>query len=123
MNLAPAKARLSAPLHARRRLLPLALSLLLLIAQQLGTQHLLAHVLQLDGHGHGGQTQATLAGSPAIPDGPATQAEAGDRANLVVRPLSPRLYRKLAIVIRRDKVLHLGLRETIRALKGLAKAP
>jgi len=46
-----------------------------------------------------------------------------DRANLVVRPLSPRLYRKLAIVIRRDKVLHLGLRETIRALKGLAKAP
>ena len=49
--------------------------------------------------------------------------EAGDRANLVVRPLSPRLYRKLAIVIRRDKVLHLGLRETIRALKGLAKAP
>ena len=62
----------------RRRLLPLALSLLLLIAQQLGTQHLLAHVLQLDGHGHAGQTQATLAGSPAIPDGPATQAEAGD---------------------------------------------
>jgi hypothetical protein len=45
--------------------------------------------------------------------------EAGDRANLVVRPLSPRLYRKLAIVIRRDKVLHLGLRETIRALKSL----
>lgn len=61
-----------------RRLLPLALSLLLLIAQQLGTQHLLAHVLQLDGHGHAGQTQATLAGSPAIPDGPDTQAEAGD---------------------------------------------
>jgi len=62
----------------RRRLLPLALSLLLLIAQQLGTQHLLAHVLQLDGHGHAGQTQATLAGSPAIPDGPDPRAEAGD---------------------------------------------
>ncbi len=31
--------------------------------------------------------------------------EAADRTNLVVRPLSPRLYRKLAIVIRRDKVL------------------
>lgn len=46
--------------------------------------------------------------------------EAGDRTNLLVRPLSPRLYRKLGIVIRRDKVLHLGLRETIRALKGLA---
>ena len=45
--------------------------------------------------------------------------EAADRASLVVRPLSPRLYRKLAIVIRRDKVLHLGLRETIRALKSL----
>jgi DNA-binding transcriptional LysR family regulator len=49
--------------------------------------------------------------------------ERADRANLVVRPLSPRLYRKLAIVIRRDKVLNVGLRETIRALKGLAKAP
>ena len=66
----------------RHRLLPLALSLLLLIAQQLGAQHLLAHVLQLDGHGHGhaGQTQAALAGSPATPDGPDThaEAEAGD---------------------------------------------
>lgn len=47
--------------------------------------------------------------------------EAADRANLVVRPLSPRLYRKLAIVIRRDKVLHLGLRETIRALQSLSR--
>ena len=64
----------------RRRLLPLALSLLLLIAQQLGTQHLLAHVLQLDGHGHAGQTQAALAVSPAAPNGPDThaEAEAGD---------------------------------------------
>lgn len=49
--------------------------------------------------------------------------EGADRTNLVVRPLSPRLYRKLAIVIRRDKVLHVGLRETIRALQGLARAP
>lgn len=49
--------------------------------------------------------------------------EASDRTRLVMRPLSPRLHRKLAVVIRRDKVLHLGLRETIRALHGLAKAP
>jgi len=60
----------------RRRLLPLALSLLLLIAQQLGAQHLLAHVLQLDGHGHAGQVHATLAGSHANSDDPHAHAEA-----------------------------------------------
>lgn len=50
--------------------------------------------------------------------------EPGDRRSLVVRPLSPRLYRKLAIVIRRDKVLQRGLRETIKALRELrATAP
>ena len=62
----------------RRRLLPLALSLLLLIAQQLGAQHLLSHVLQLDGHGHADRAQTTLAGGPASADDPATEAEAGD---------------------------------------------
>jgi DNA-binding transcriptional LysR family regulator len=45
--------------------------------------------------------------------------EPGDRRSLVVRPLSPRLYRKLAIVVRRDKVLQRGLRETIEALREL----
>lgn len=50
--------------------------------------------------------------------------EPGDRRSLVVRPLSPRLYRKLAIVVRRDKVLQRGLRETIKALRELrATAP
>lgn len=62
----------------RRRLLPLALSLLLLVAQQLGAQHLLSHVLQLDGHGHAGLAQADH--TPAQADDPATHAaaDAGD---------------------------------------------
>lgn len=47
--------------------------------------------------------------------------EPGDRAHLVVRRLSPRLYRKLAIVVRRDKVLQRGLRETVKALRELAE--
>jgi DNA-binding transcriptional LysR family regulator len=38
------------------------------------------------------------------------------RGSLVVRPLTPRLHRTLAIVIRRDKPLHRGLKEIIRAL-------
>jgi DNA-binding transcriptional LysR family regulator len=46
------------------------------------------------------------------------------RTKLVVRSLSPPLYRRLAIVVRRDKVLHRGLNETIRALGELAgKSP
>jgi DNA-binding transcriptional LysR family regulator len=40
---------------------------------------------------------------------------------LTVRPLQPRLYRKLAVVIRKDKTLHRGLRETLKALEGLGK--
>jgi hypothetical protein len=62
----------------RRRLLPLALSLLLLIAQQLGAQHLLAHVLQLDGHDHAGL--ALVDRDPAHADDPAglAAADAGD---------------------------------------------
>ena len=47
--------------------------------------------------------------------------EPGDRARLVVRRLTPRLYRKLAIVVRRDKVLQRGLRETVKALHELAE--
>lgn len=45
--------------------------------------------------------------------------EKSDRARLIVRQLSPRLHRKLAIVVRRDKILHRGLRETLRALREL----
>ncbi len=51
---------------------------------------------------------------PAVATG-----DPGDAAQLVVRRLSPRLHRKLALVVRRDKVLQRGLRETIAALKGL----
>ncbi|MBX6324092.1 MAG: LysR family transcriptional regulator, partial [Rhodospirillaceae bacterium] len=44
------------------------------------------------------------------------------RSALVVRPLSPRLHRTLAVVIRRDKRLHRGLREMLRALEDLRPA-
>ena len=37
-----------------------------------------------------------------------------------MRPLSPRLHRKLAIVLRRDKPLHRGLREVVNAMKAAA---
>jgi DNA-binding transcriptional LysR family regulator len=39
--------------------------------------------------------------------------------DLIVRTLSPRLHRKLAVVIRRDKRLHAGLNDVFRALKAL----
>ena len=42
-----------------------------------------------------------------------------EKAAIVTRPLSPRLHRKLALVVRRDKVLTRGLRQTIDALKAL----
>lgn len=42
------------------------------------------------------------------------------RGQLVVRPLSPRLHRTLAVVIRRDKRLHAGLGDLLRALNALA---
>ena len=46
----------------------------------------------------------------------------GERpSGLVVRPLSPRLDRQLAVVIRRDKRLSRGLRVTYDALLSLAK--
>ena len=47
---------------------------------------------------------------------------ADDRwSRLVVRPLTPRLYRKLGIVLRRDKPLTRGLREVVGALVGLGR--
>ena len=45
-----------------------------------------------------------------------------DRAGLVVRSLTPRLYRRLAVVVRKDKPLRHGLGEMVRALKGLGGA-
>jgi DNA-binding transcriptional LysR family regulator len=45
---------------------------------------------------------------------------ARDRGELVVRPLSPRLHRTLAVVMRRDKRLHAGLGDLVRALKSLS---
>lgn len=43
----------------------------------------------------------------------------GERLPITVHALSPRLSRKLALVMRRDKVLGRGLREVIKALKRL----
>ena len=42
-----------------------------------------------------------------------------ERIPIVSRPLSPPLHRTLAIVVRRDKILSKGLRETINALRVL----
>lgn len=39
---------------------------------------------------------------------------------LAIRPLSPRLSRKFGLVLRRDKLLHRGLRETINAFEAAA---
>lgn len=44
----------------------------------------------------------------------------GERVPIVSRPLSPKLYRALALIIRRDKILTKGLREAINALRRLA---
>ncbi len=41
--------------------------------------------------------------------------------NLIVHPLSPRLSRKIGLVLRRDKPLHRGLRETVAALRRAAR--
>lgn len=55
----------------------------------------------------------------AILPGSAIRRE-GERVPLVARPLSPLLHRKLGLVLRRDKTLTRGLRETIKALQRLA---
>jgi DNA-binding transcriptional LysR family regulator len=47
---------------------------------------------------------------------------AGARRRTIVRPLYPRLSRKLAIVMRRDKPLQRGLREVVTAIKEFAGA-
>lgn len=47
----------------------------------------------------------------------------GRGRGLVVRSLSPRLHRRLGIVVRRDKVLQRPLREAIRALSALGSTP
>jgi DNA-binding transcriptional LysR family regulator len=44
----------------------------------------------------------------------------GERVPIVSRRLSPTLHRKLALVLRRDKTLTKGLRETVKALTRLA---
>ncbi|MGI9502725.1 MAG: LysR family transcriptional regulator substrate-binding protein, partial [Geminicoccaceae bacterium] len=46
----------------------------------------------------------------------------GERVPIISRPLSPKLHRKLALVIRRDKILSKGLREAINAVQRLAVA-
>jgi DNA-binding transcriptional LysR family regulator len=51
----------------------------------------------------------------ALPNAPA-------RRRLIVRPLHPKLSRKLAIVMRRDKPLQRGLREVAGAIKTFADA-
>src|SRR5262249_57377022 len=43
------------------------------------------------------------------------------RRGIVIRPLGPKLFRKLAIVLRRDKPLHRGLREVVGAIKAQAE--
>jgi DNA-binding transcriptional LysR family regulator len=43
----------------------------------------------------------------------------GERAPIVARPLTPRLQRKLALVLRRDKVVNRGLREVVKAIRQL----
>lgn len=46
--------------------------------------------------------------------------DSGEGGPLVTRPLSPKLDRTLALVVRRDKILTKGLRETIKALRQIA---
>lgn len=63
----------------------------------------------------------------AVLPGMALRRDGGARSaatrSLVIRPLSPKLQRTLAVVIRRDRPLHRGLRETLAALKALPRAP
>jgi DNA-binding transcriptional LysR family regulator len=44
-----------------------------------------------------------------------------DRGSLIIRSLSPKLHRTLAIVMRRDKPLYRGLREIVSALKSVGE--
>jgi len=67
----------------------------------------------------GRRAQPTAAGAELMPH--AEQIDTTRGTDLVVQPLSPRLHRTLAVVIRRDKRLHAGLSDLVRALKTLAK--
>ncbi|MDH2384715.1 LysR family transcriptional regulator [Bradyrhizobium sp. CER78] len=51
---------------------------------------------------------------------PGMAVPANTKRDLIVRSLSPKLYRRLAVVIRRDKRLDRGLRQTLSALKALS---
>lgn len=53
---------------------------------------------------------------------PGMSVRHGHESGLEVRPLSPPLRRTLAIVLRKDKRLHRGLRETVAALQELGGA-
>ncbi|OKO76225.1 LysR family transcriptional regulator [Bradyrhizobium sp. NAS96.2] len=53
---------------------------------------------------------------------PGMAVPANTKRDLIVRSLSPKLYRRLAVVIRRDKRLDRGLRQTLSALKALSAA-
>lgn len=44
------------------------------------------------------------------------------RAAFVTRSLSPKLHRRLAMVMRKDKPRHRGLQEMIRALEALCRS-
>lgn len=44
-----------------------------------------------------------------------------EHIRLVSRPLSPKLHRKLGLVLRKDKPLHKGLQATVDAIKSLAR--
>jgi DNA-binding transcriptional LysR family regulator len=44
------------------------------------------------------------------------------RPHLLIRSLSPKLYRTLAIVLRHDKPLHRGLREIVSAIETSARS-
>ncbi|SED28745.1 DNA-binding transcriptional regulator, LysR family [Rhizobiales bacterium GAS188] len=50
-------------------------------------------------------------------------ADARMRGELLVRQLTPRLYRQLALVLRRDKHLDRGLREVVAAIMALGTPP
>jgi hypothetical protein len=47
----------------------------------------------------------------------------GKRDGLEVRPLVPRLSRRLGVVLRRDKLLQRGLRELVNALLAIDTKP
>lgn len=55
----------------------------------------------------------------AILPGMAVSTKSNQR-DMIVRPLSPTVHRRLAVVIRRDKRLDLGLRRTLSALKAIS---